>query len=355
MLATLADAPLTDPNLVYEPKYDGIRALVGVTPAGRARPAAVTITSRLGNDKTAQFPEIVEALAKWGRQRGSAAVLDGEIVALDDAGEPAGFQKLQDRMHLQGPREIERRAAARPTAFVAFDLLREGDEDLCPMPLAERRRRLESALATGLSGAFRLAAQVLGDGRALLEEATARGWEGLVVKDARSRYRPGARSLDWRKMKLSRRQEFVVGGFTEPRGSRSGLGALLLGVPTSSGQLSATWATPGAASRTRSSPASGGCSMSAGRPRARSRPGRPQMKSRIGSGPSSWPRCDSRPGPRTAICASRSTSAFGTTARRPRFASRTARPWRHAVPLAAARRCGRRPRLRPPIPRSPAS
>src|SRR4029079_6030513 len=187
MLATLADAPLSDPSLVYELKYDGIRALVTVTPAG-ARRADVLIASRAGNDKTAQFPELVEALSRWGARRARAALLDGEIVALDADRQPTGFQRIQDRIHLTAPREIVLRAASNPTAFVAFDLLRDGDDDLCPLPLVERRRRLEAALAPALGDVVRLSTQVRGDGTALLAEAQAHGWEGLVVKDAGSPY-----------------------------------------------------------------------------------------------------------------------------------------------------------------------
>ncbi|MES1164626.1 MAG: hypothetical protein ABUR63_02615, partial [Verrucomicrobiota bacterium] len=167
MLATLADAPLRDPHLVYEPKYDGIRALIAVVPQGRA--AQVTIASRKGNDKTAQFPELVAALADWCVARRTAALLDGEIVALDEAGRPTGFGEIQDRIHLSEPREIARLAVARPVAFVAFDLLHDGAEELTVRPLAERRARLEKAL-DGLpdGGPLRLARQVPGDGTALL-------------------------------------------------------------------------------------------------------------------------------------------------------------------------------------------
>src|SRR4051812_17335523 len=97
MLASLVDAPLDDPQLVYEPKYDGIRAIVEVAPKG-----VVRLWSRLGNEKTRQFPEIVDARAAWGRLRKDPLVLDGEIVALDPDGEPTGFQKLQARIHLGG-------------------------------------------------------------------------------------------------------------------------------------------------------------------------------------------------------------------------------------------------------------
>src|SRR5580692_4813318 len=144
MLATLADAPLCDPHLVYEPKYDGIRALVTVTAHG-----GVAIASRVGNDKTAQFPEVVAALEAWAKQRARPAVLDGEIVALDAAGGPLGFGRLQPRIHLQGGHrgaDVARAAARQPVALVVFDLLRDGDEDLCTRPLTERRVRLEAAL-----------------------------------------------------------------------------------------------------------------------------------------------------------------------------------------------------------------
>jgi bifunctional non-homologous end joining protein LigD len=235
MLATLADAPLSDPNLVYEPKYDGIRALVSVTPGPRA--VEVTISSRLGNDKTAQFPEVVVALEAWGHRRKAAALLDGEIVALDQHGEPLGFEKLQDRIHLTSAREVARLAAEKPVALVVFDLLRDGDEDLCGLALTERRRRLEKALRGAPAQTIRISRQERGDGVALMAEARARGWEGIIAKDARSIYRPGHRTRDWRKLKLVKEEDLVVGGFTEPRGSRAGFGALLLGLPTAGGGL----------------------------------------------------------------------------------------------------------------------
>src|SRR5438046_267224 len=99
MLASTADAPLDDPQLIYEPKYDGIRAIAEVAPGGDVR-----LWSRLGNEKTKQFPEIVSVLAKWSRALEAPVVVDGEVVALDAGGEPAGFQQLQGRIHLaSGP------------------------------------------------------------------------------------------------------------------------------------------------------------------------------------------------------------------------------------------------------------
>ena len=119
MLAMLEEAPLVDESLVYEPKYDGIRAIVELTPAAREQ---VKIWSRLGNEKTSQFPEIAAALAKWARRRKQPVVLDGEIVALDSEGRPAGFQRLQGRIHLS-----TEAGDSTPTAYIVFDVLREGD------------------------------------------------------------------------------------------------------------------------------------------------------------------------------------------------------------------------------------
>jgi bifunctional non-homologous end joining protein LigD len=255
MLASLEDVSLTDPNLVYEPKYDGIRAIVEIGAGG----TLVRLWSRLGNDKTNQFPEIAEALARWGRSRPEPVVLDGEIVALDEHGEPAGFQNLQGRIHLKevrssrtrplGPvsaradasvssgatspkrRNREGRREGRPTvALMAFDVLREGQDDLRDRALTERRKVLQRLFKKTGSPILRISDQVAGDGRALYERATAQGWEGLIAKRATSRYMSGKRTPDWRKLKIQQEQEFVIGGWTEPRQSRAYFGALLLGV-----------------------------------------------------------------------------------------------------------------------------
>src|SRR5437016_8484453 len=108
MLASLLDAPLIDPDLIYEPKYDGIRAIAEIMPAGPVR-----LWSRLGNEKTSQFPEIVAALTTWARRGTQPVVLDGEIVALDARGHPTGFQHLQGRIHVTGRESGVARAPAR--------------------------------------------------------------------------------------------------------------------------------------------------------------------------------------------------------------------------------------------------
>jgi bifunctional non-homologous end joining protein LigD len=223
MLASLVEAPLADPAFVYEPKYDGIRAIADVSP-GAAR-----LWSRLGNEKTSQFPEIAAALAGWGRTLSGPVVLDGEIVALDADGRPTGFQRLQGRIHLAG----ERPPVPGSVAYIVFDLLRDGTRDLRDRPLLERRAALERLFAPGArrpTAQLRPSEMVEGDGRALYAQALESGWEGLIAKVANSTYRSGRRSPDWRKVKIVLEQEFVVGGWTEPRHTRAYFGALLLGV-----------------------------------------------------------------------------------------------------------------------------
>jgi bifunctional non-homologous end joining protein LigD len=221
MLASLADAPLDDPLLVYEPKYDGIRAIVEIAPR-----AGVHLWSRLGNEKTRQFPEITAALKKWAKDRREPLVLDGEIVALDAKGNPAGFQQLQGRIHLT---EGEAAPDAR-TALIAFDILQDGKANYLDRPLTERRAALEHIFGNTRSPVLRISDQVRGDGRGLYARALKQGWEGLIAKHSSSLYRPGKRSPDWRKLKLVHEQEFVIGGWTDPRHSRIYFGALLLGV-----------------------------------------------------------------------------------------------------------------------------
>lgn len=236
MLATLPPSPpsLTDKACVYEPKVDGIRAIVEALP-GSPQPS-VRFWSRNGNEKTAQFPDIVEAIAAWLKKIKAPIVLDGEIVALDEEMRPAGFQRLQHRIHVTVPGFNSKKKILppqeQPAAFVAFDLLRDGDDDLRSRSLIERRKRLESVFKKHkppASDLARITAQVAGDGTALLEQARAENWEGLMVKLARSPYRTGKRSPEWAKYKLNKQDEFVVCGWTDPGGTRVHFGSLILG------------------------------------------------------------------------------------------------------------------------------
>ena len=245
MLAVLAEEPtharlLSRDDLVFEPKYDGIRALIEVGPATSDDPQQappIRIWSRLGNDKTSQFPEVVEGLTALADTLTAPVVLDGEIVAVDAGGGALSFQHLQGRMHLRA-----RSRAALPrtdAAFVAFDLLRDGDIDLRPRPFTERRTRLTHYLTpVSVRGpAVRLIHSQLGSGTRLRDEGVANDWEGVVAKEPGSRYLNGKRHPGWLKIKFVKRQEFVVGGWTDGRLSRHHFGALLVGYyrPASTG------------------------------------------------------------------------------------------------------------------------
>src|SRR6186713_2822341 len=191
MLASLSEPPVAQQGLVYEPKYDGIRAIVEVRAGG-----GVTIYSRNGIDKTRQFPGIATALASLGKRLKATAVLDGEIVAVDKAGTPLGFQHIQGRIHLKGPAEIERGEDRQPAVLIVFDILRDGLKDLRRLPLVERRLKLQERIQPrGKETAWlRLSEISLDDGREMLRRARAEGWEGLIVKEAHSPYHSGKRS-----------------------------------------------------------------------------------------------------------------------------------------------------------------
>jgi bifunctional non-homologous end joining protein LigD len=230
MLATPCDLDavnLESSSLLYEQKFDGIRSITVVEPALPA--ARVQLLSRNGNDKAAQFPEIVRALRALATQLSGPIVLDGEIVALDSRGRPASFTALQSRMHLTGATAIEARTATVPSALIVFDVLREGGQDLRPLPLAARRARLEHLLHVRTSECLREGAFTAGDGRRVLALAQRDQWEGLIVKDADAPYLSGVRSRAWRKVKLHKRATLVIGGWTEPKGTRAGFGALMVG------------------------------------------------------------------------------------------------------------------------------
>lgn len=206
----------------FEPKFDGIRVLTYATPTD------VKLITRNGKDKAQQFPEIVVALKKLASQSRRSLVLDGEIVALTD-GQPARFQKLQSRMHVKESHMIERLSSSTPAALILFDILMDGDDVLIKEPWSERRARLVKRVGKRVSTQLRITDSVQRDGGKMLERARRQGWEGIIAKRVDSRYEPGNRSRNWLKLKIEFRQEFVVGGYTDPRNSREHIGALLLG------------------------------------------------------------------------------------------------------------------------------
>jgi bifunctional non-homologous end joining protein LigD len=215
MLATLVDAPFDDPKWLFEFKWDGYRALAVVAAGG-----GVTLTSRNGNDLLGQFSE----LAELGRAFSSLPIIvDGEICILDDSGR-SSFQALQSRdKRFAGTGKPSKT----PVTFVVFDCLYADGRDLRAEPLEKRKALLETLIVPGHGVMY--SKHVIGSGKQLYDFAAREQLEGIIGKERNSPYR-STRSREWVKIKAKRRQEFVIGGWTEPRGSRSEFGALLLGV-----------------------------------------------------------------------------------------------------------------------------
>jgi len=220
MLATLTNLRFSDPAWLYERKLDGERSLAFRDGGG------VRLMSRNRLVVTRQFPEIASALMGLASDE---FVIDGEIVALD--GERTSFPRLQRRMHVLDPGPARLREA--PVVYFAFDVLHASGYDVTGAPQLERSLLLRSILApikrSSRRGAVRPTDHVVGQGEKAYEEACRNGWEGLIAKRSDAPYEPGRRSKSWLKFKCVLEQEFVIGGYTEPQGSRTDLGALLLG------------------------------------------------------------------------------------------------------------------------------
>jgi bifunctional non-homologous end joining protein LigD len=219
MLARNGRIPESDgDDWAYEIKWDGIRAL------GYADHGDWCMLSRRLEDVTQRYPElapIAEALADH------AAILDGEVVALDGEGRPR-FQLIQSRMGLSSPAQIKARAAQTPVDYVIFDLLHLDGHCVRDLPYVQRRELLDEL---GLEGPrWRVPRYRHGGGSSLLEAASLQGLEGIVAKRCDSPYRPGRRSGEWIKERVWRRQEFVIGGYIPGEGRRSNrVGSLLVG------------------------------------------------------------------------------------------------------------------------------
>ena len=217
MLCQTADGPFSDPDWVFELKYDGYRLLAGVD-AGQ-----VSLRYRSGLDATALFPELTRALAALPV---GSLVLDGEVVVLDAGGRPV-FQSLQSRNQIGGrPADIQRAAALAPVSYMVFDLLACEGHDLRPLRLLERKEVLRSLLPG--RGPVRFADHIAERGEPFFASVLSLGLEGVVAKRADSTYQ-GLRSEDWLKIRQARTGDFVIVGYTSPKGSRAGFGSLHLG------------------------------------------------------------------------------------------------------------------------------
>jgi bifunctional non-homologous end joining protein LigD len=209
MKARLVDDPPASGDWLYELKFDGIRA-IAVKNNGE-----VSLISRNGNKLDARFPEIAEAVKNLPVRD---CVIDGEVVALDEKGR-SSFQLLQGL-------EMERRKA--PLRFYVFDLLELDGKSLLGLPL-EQRKQVLATLCESVGDPIRYSGEISGDVKSLLAEVQRRGLEGLIGKQRNSVYEPGRRSGTWIKLKCVTEQEFVIGGYTPPAGSRKYFGAILVG------------------------------------------------------------------------------------------------------------------------------
>ena len=210
MLATPVKEPFSRRGWVFEPKYDGWRVVAS------RRGGKVVLATRGGLDLVAEQPEIARAVAALP---GGDLAVDGEMIVLDSHG-VSSFRLLQQRNEPGAKRPI----------LVLFDCLEADGVVLVARPLAERRAALEALLGPKPRAPLALAQRLGTDGEAAFAKAVKKGWEGVVGKDLAARYEAGRRSLRWLKVKARREAEFVIGGFTLPKGSRLHFGALLVGL-----------------------------------------------------------------------------------------------------------------------------
>ena len=221
MLATPGPLPTRPQDFALEVKWDGMRVIVRLDGAGGLR-----LLSRNGNQATARYPELAELTALLP---GREAVLDGEVIATDERGRPS-FGALQERMPLRRPAEIAAAMRRTPVTLMLFDVLWLDGRSLLEQPYQQRRTELESLPAVG----HRVAVPAAWPGAAAAQALAwtrAEGLEGVIAKRLDSRYRPGARSRDWIKIKHVRSIDVVVGGWVARDPDGRTLKALLLGVP----------------------------------------------------------------------------------------------------------------------------
>jgi bifunctional non-homologous end joining protein LigD len=219
MLATPVDRPFTREGWLFELKWDGVRALAAV------RDGKVTVVGRSGRDETARYPEL-GALAR--ALHGHSAVVDGEIVVINDDGRPS-FERLQSRINVGREADIRRAMRDNPATYVVFDILQLDGRDLMQTSLRIRKKTLKDVL-TPVDGVM-YADHVERDGESFFAAVSSQGIEGMIGKRADSTYQPGRRSPDWVKVKAWQTQSCVIAGWTGGRGRRTEqLGALILGV-----------------------------------------------------------------------------------------------------------------------------
>jgi bifunctional non-homologous end joining protein LigD len=226
MLAKPSSLPANTDDWAFEIKWDGVRALASVQ-GGRVR-----LHGRSGLEMTATYPEVRGLGAALGMVE---CILDGELVAFDDAGKPS-FERLQQRINIAGTSRIARVAQSVPVTYHVFDLLFLEGHSTMSLPYTDRRRLLEGLQLDGPS--WSTPASHVGAGAEMLEFTRQQGLEGVIGKRVDSKYEAGKRSGAWIKVKNSQRIQLVIGGFTLGKDGRSGhIGALVLGEPQADGTL----------------------------------------------------------------------------------------------------------------------
>jgi bifunctional non-homologous end joining protein LigD len=224
MLATPVDEAFDGAEWLFEIKWDGYRAVAFIE-NGKLR-----LVSRNQNELTGRFPELKD-LPKFIHAK--SAILDGEVVALDEQGR-ASFSLMQQRTGFRpGGRRVATKADV-PVLYYAFDLLYLDGYDLRRLPLEERKKTLASVLVTGDS--VRYSDHYEKQGKALFEMARQKGLEGILAKKRDSIYQE-KRTSEWLKIKITHRMECVIGGYTEPEGSRAHFGSIVLGLYDKQGRL----------------------------------------------------------------------------------------------------------------------
>lgn len=226
MLARLSAMPRDQSQWAFEVKWDGVRAIA------RCQAGSLQLLTRNRNEVSAAYPEL---RGLTGALDSREAMLDGEIVAFEDSGRPS-FQALQNRMHLRGESAVELQAQSNPVTYIAFDLLWLDGHCLMELPYEQRRERLQTLRLEAQS--WRTPAHHTGEGDALLAFTREQGLEGVIAKRLGCAYLPGRRESSWLKIKNVRRQEVVIGGWTDGTGARSdSFGALEAGVYDEQGEL----------------------------------------------------------------------------------------------------------------------
>ena len=225
MLATLVEEPFDDDQWLFEVKWDGYRAVIFIKD-GKAK-----LVSRNQNQLTGEFPEIAKAAEGLKVEN---AILDGEVVALDEKG-LSSFSLMQQRTGMTRPGKATKRDASVPIVYYVFDLLYVNGHNLMKVKLEQRKDLLRQIIPEG-KGFLRFSDHYPSDGTALFKVAREKGLEGIVAKLRTSRYAQ-KRSREWLKIKITRRQECVICGYTDPRGAREHFGSIILGLYDKKGKL----------------------------------------------------------------------------------------------------------------------